>query len=723
MIRAVTLLAASIFALQASPLLAQPAPGSSDQPGPDGQTDGVAAPMSGAAVGSARSGPERRFTGADLFDLAIAADPQISADGRYIAYVRRSNDIMSDRAVSSIWLIDTRTGAEVPIAGRGGDAFNPRWSPSGDRLAFVSTENGGPQLWVRWMDGGEMVRLTGLPTSPSSMAWSPDERSIAYSMIVKDEGPKLGSAPSQKPEGAKWAEPLEIRDLLTYRADGEGYIEPGFEKIFLAPATGGAPRQLTFGRYDDGGPLSWSADGSTLYFGANRRPDWESDPVESEVYALDVASGGITQLTDRNGPDGQPVASPDGRLIAYLGFDDTGRAYENDDLYVMNKDGSNVRNLTSNWDFSPAGIVWDADGRAIYAQYDISGETRIARITLDGSVRDVADGLSGGGLDRPYTGGSFSVSDDDTIAFTGGTPVRPAEVQVTRGGDARMLTDLNRSLRSVKALGEVRRIATASSHDGLEIEGWLTLPPGYREGQRVPLILEIHGGPFAAYGPHFSTDNQLYAAAGFAVLSANPRGSTSYGEDFANQIDKAYPGNDYFDLISIVDHAIALGIADPDQLFVTGGSGGGVLTSWIVGNTNRFKAAATQKPVINWTTQALTADNPAFFGPYWIGSQPWEDPETYWRLSPLSLVGKVETPTLVVVGSEDYRTPVSESEQYYTALRLRGVPTALVKVPGASHGGFASRPSQSAAKASAILAWFERYRSGWTRREGIADLP
>ncbi len=260
-----------------------------------------------------------------------------------------------------------------------------------------------------------------------------------------------------------------------------------------------------------------------------------------------------------------------------------------------------------------------------------------------------------------------------------------------------------------------------SSHDGLEIEGWLTLPPGYTEGQRVPLILEIHGGPFAAYGPHFSTDNQLYAAAGYAVLSANPRGSTSYGEDFANEIDKAYPGNDYFDLMSIVDRAITLGIADPDQLFVTGGSGGGVLTSWIVGKTDRFKAAATQKPVINWTTQALTADGPAFFGRYWIGAQPWEDPETYWHLSPLSLVGEVETPTLVVVGSEDYRTPVSESEQYYTALRLRGVPTALVKVPGASHGSIAARPSQSAAKAAAILAWFDRYRSGWTRTASPAE--
>ncbi|WP_338447005.1 S9 family peptidase [Pelagerythrobacter marensis] len=718
-VRKLIFVGASLLAVQAQTGIARETPARSTQERPVEAPGRSAdpAPMSGAAAGSDRSGPERRFTGADLFDIAIASDPQISPDGRRIAYVRQTNDAMSDRAVSSIWLVDTRTGRETPIAGRNGDAFGPRWSPTGDRLAYASTEAGGPQLWVRWMEGGEAVRLTGLPTSPSNIAWSPDGRSIAYTMLVKGEAPKLGAAPANKPEGAEWAEPLEIRDLLTYRADGRGYIEPGFEKIFVVPATGGAPRQITFGRYHDSGPLSWSPDGSTLYFAANRRPDWESDPLESEVYAIDVATAGVRQLTDRDGPDANPVASPDGRLIAYLGFDDALRAYEDNDLYVMNRDGSDIRNLTVDWDYSPASIRWDADGRGIYAQYDIRGETRVARIALDGSVRDVAEGLSGGGLDRPYTGGSFTVSDNDAIAYTGGTATRPAEVQLRRGGESRILTDLNRSLRTVKSFGEVRRIAARSSHDGLEIEGWLTLPPDYVEGQRVPLILEIHGGPFAAYGPHFSTDNQLYAAAGYAVLSANPRGSTSYGEDFAHGIDKAYPGNDYFDLMSIVDRAIALGIADPDQLFVTGGSGGGVLTSWIVGKTNRFKAAATQKPVINWTTQALTADGPAFFGKYWIGAQPWEDPEAYWRRSPLSLVGNVETPTLVVVGSEDYRTPVSESEQYYTALRLRGVPTALVKVPGASHGSFAARPSQSAAKTSAILAWFDRYKAGWDRDE------
>ncbi|KTE06002.1 S9 family peptidase [Sphingopyxis sp. H115] len=711
--RKTALFSATIFAFAAQPLWAQQeeAPDTALASEPVTATP-TPAPMSASAVGSARTGPERRLTGADLFDLSIASDPQIASDGRHIAYVRRSNDIMTDRAVSSIWLIDTATGAETPVVG---GAFAPRWSPDGKRLAYVSTDGGSAQLWVRWMDGGEAVRLTGLPTSPSSLAWSPDGRSIAYTMLVKDEGPKFGSAPANKPEGAKWADPLEVRDLLTYRADGQGYLEPGFEKIFLVPATGGAPRQLTFGPYHDGGPLSWSRDGRTLYFSANRRPDWESDPVESEIHALDIASGTIATLTDRNGPDASPLVSPDGGKIAYLGFDDAGRAYENTNLYVMNRDGSGRRAIAENWDYSVDAIQWAADSRALYAQYDDHGETKVARIGLDGAVRDVAKGLSGGGMDRPYTGGSFTVSDGGAIAFTGGTWARPAEVQLARGGESRILTDLNRSLREVKSFGEVRKITTASSHDGKTIEGWLTLPPGHVEGQRVPLILEIHGGPFTAYGPHFSTDNQLYAAAGYAVLSANPRGSTSYGEAFAQEIDKAYPGNDYYDLISIVDRSIALGIADPDALFVTGGSGGGVLTSWIVGKTNRFKAAVTQKPVINWTTQALTADGPAFFGRYWLGAQPWEKPELYWSLSPLSLVGQVETPTMVVVGAEDYRTPVSESEQYYTALRLRGVPTALVKVPGASHGGIAARPSQSAAKASAILAWFEKYKKGWTR--------
>lgn len=310
----------------------------------------------------------------------------------------------------------------------------------------------------------------------------------------------------------------------------------------------------------------------------------------------------------------------------------------------------------------------------------------------------------------PTRAESFSVARDGSLAVSAGSAVRPPDVAIVRGGAARPLTRLNAWLGS-KRLGEVSAIS-AKSFDGQTIEAWLTLPPGYRPGTRVPTILEIHGGPYSAYGPSFATDNQLYAAAGYAVLSANPRGSTSYGQAFEDGIQLSYPGRDYDDLMAVVDAAVAQGVADPEHLFVTGGSGGGVLTTWIVGKTNRFKAAAAQKPVIDWASFVLTADAPNVFGPYWMGKYPWEDPQGYWARSPLSLVGNVKTPTLVVVGTEDYRTPVSESEQYYTALKVRGVPTALVKVPGANHGGLTARPSQSAAKAAAILAWFARYRDG-----------
>ena len=274
----------------------------------------------------------------------------------------------------------------------------------------------------------------------------------------------------------------------------------------------------------------------------------------------------------------------------------------------------------------------------------------------------------------------------------------------------RRLTHLNESGLGAKALGEVSKLPVTSSFDQRPIDAWMVTPPDFDPNRKYPLILEIHGGPWAAYGPAFSTDDQLYAAAGYVVLYANPRGSTSYGQDFADQIDKNYPGNDYDDLMSAVDAAIATGRVDPNNLFVTGGSGGGVLTAWIVGKTDRFRAAATQKPVIDLASFALTTDFAAGFSPGWRKERPWEDPQGYWKYSPLSLVGNVKTPTLVVVGSDDYRTPVSEAEQYYTALQLRGIPTALVKVPGASHGGIAARPSQAAAKASAILAWFERFR-------------
>ena len=655
--------------------------------------------------------PSKFFEGRDLFALQVATDPQIHPDGKVVAYTRVSYDVMKDKGRSSIWIVDTQSGVQTPLVSGAGDHSSPRWSADGSRLAYVSTAEGGkPQMFVRWMRSGEAARLAELIDAPSDPSWSPDGKWIAFTMFAPDEKPTLGEAPP-KPEGAEWAAPLEIITDVSYRADGAGYLKPGFTHVYVIPTEGGPPRQLTFGAFNETGPLSWTPDSQFVIATGNRLEGWEREPVNSEIYQISVVDGETKPLTTRKGPDTAFALSPDGTKLAYAGFDDELLSYTISQLYVMDLQSGSSRSLTASLDRSIDDAVWAADGRSLYAQYDDRGTTRIARISLDGRVHPITGGLSGAALDRPYTGGEFSVAKNGAVAFTSGSVQRPSDISIVRNGKRRQLTQLNESLLGHKALGEVKPLNVVSSVDQREIDAWLMTPAEFDPDKKYPLILEIHGGPFAAYGPVFSTDNQLYASAGYAVLYVNPRGSSSYGQEFANLIHHAYPGHDYDDLMSAVDAAIAQGYIDPDNLFVTGGSGGGVLTAWIVGKTQRFKAAASQKPVINWTSTALTTDIYTFMPKYWFAKAPWEDYEPYWRRSPLSLVGSVKTPTLVVVGDQDFRTPLSDSEQYYQALQLRGVPTALVKVPGASHGGLTARPSQSAAKASAILAWFSRYKS------------
>lgn len=684
---------------------------------------GCCAPLAPALAAPADAATPT-FQGRDLFGLQYATDPQIRPDGGAVAYARHSFDIMTDRGRSSIWLIDAESGAQVPLVAANGSHSSPRWSPKGDRLAYVSSaEDGRPQLFVRWMQTGQTARLAELLDAPDSLAWSPDGKWIAFTMFTPDSKPPLGEAPP-KPENAQWAPPLEVITDIVYRTDEGGYLKPGYTHVYVVAADGGTPRQLTFGAFNEAGPLSWAPDSSYIVATSNRSENWRREPVNTELYRISVTDGAITQLTKRDGPDTSGRVSPDGKTIAYLSFQDKFMGYQNLELNVMNADGSNSRSLTAALDRSIDTVEWAADGRSLYVQYDDHANTKVARVTLNGRVEPVAQGLSGASLDRPYTGGAFSVASNGTVAFTSGSGARPSDVSIVRAGRSKQLTQLNESWLASKTLGQVQPLKVSSSFDQRPIDAWLVLPPNLDRNKKHPLILEIHGGPFAAYGPLFSTDYQLYAAAGYVVLYTNPRGSTSYGDEFANLIHHKYPGNDYDDLMSCVDAAIAQGFVDPDNLFVTGGSGGGVLTAWIVGKTTRFKAAATQKPVINWTSTVLTTDVTTFMPKYWFDKLPWEDPNAYWVRSPLSLVGSVKTPTLVVVGDQDFRTPLSDSEQYYEALQLQGVPTGLVKVPGASHGGLTARPSQSAAKASAILAWFERYRAKpATEQAGAAPAP
>ena len=649
------------------------------------------------------------FSPEDVFEIEYASDPRVSPDGSQVAYVRVSMDIMTDRARRAIWVVDTDGTNHRPLVSGQGNFSSPRWSPSGDRLAYLSNTEGKTQLFVEWLDAGETAKVTTLPQSPSGIVWSPDGEQIAFTRLVPTAPPMLATMPD-KPKGATWAEPATVVDKMTFRVDGGGYLPSGSQQVFVVPAHGGTPRQMTSGDFPISSAVTWSPDSQSVIFSSNRRDDAEYHPRQSDLFAAALLTGQITQITDTAGPEGRPVVSPNGRYLAYTQTADIRQGYNGAKLTIRDLTTSESRSLTTDFDRSVSDIQWSQDSKSLWISYTDLGMVRVAKIDLRGKLRQSDIVLGGTAIGRPYTSGSFSVGGKGRLGYTLGRDDRPADVALMRPGKTPLkLTDLNGDLMGQRQMTRAERITWPSSHDAMMIEGWVMKPPGFDPAKSYPMILEIHGGPHSAYGPNYSTEAQLFAAAGYVVLYTNPRGSTSYGEQFANEIDLAYPGFDYDDLISGVDALIDQGYVDPQQLFVTGGSGGGVLTAWIVGKTDRFRAAVVAKPVINWASFVLTADRNYFFATTWFDAPPWEDYESYWTRSPLSLVGNVSTPTMLLTGESDYRTPMSETEQYYQALKHRGIDTLMVRIPGASHSIYA-RPSNLIAKVNNILAWFERYR-------------
>ena len=655
------------------------------------------------------------FSAADVFEMEYADDPQVSPDGSRVAYVRTSMDIMTDRGRRTIWVVDTDGGNHRPLVSGQGNYGSPRWSPSGDRLAYLSNRDGKTQLFVQWLDGGETAKITTLPQSPRSIVWSPDGTQIAFTRFVPAKPPTLAEMPA-KPKGAEWAEPATVIDRMTFRRDGGGYLPTGNNQVFVVPSDGGTPRQMTFGEYPISGSVSWMPDSQSIIFSSNRRENGEYQPRQNDLFAASIANGEITQMTDHAGPESNPAVSPNGRYLAYTSAADTRQGYNRAVLKIKDLRTGESRSLTASLDRSVSDVQWASDSKALWVSYNDLGMNRVAQVDLKGELKQSDIVLGGTAIGRPYTSGEFSVGGKNQLAFTLGRDDRPADLALLQPGkQPRVLTDLNSDLMGQREMARVERMTWASSHDGLEIEGWIMKPPGFDPKQTYPMILEIHGGPHSAYGPNYSTEAQLYAAAGYVVFYTNPRGSTSYGEEFANTIDLAYPGYDYDDLMSGIDALLELGYVDTDQLYVTGGSGGGVLTAWIVGKTDRFRAAVVAKPVINWASFVLTADLNYYFATTWFDAPPWEDYEGYWKRSPLSLVGNVSTPTMLLTGEADYRTPMSETEQYYQALKHRGIDTLMVRIPGASHSIYA-RPSNLIAKVNNILAWFDRH-SGTAENE------
>ena len=577
---------------------------------------------------------------------------------------------MKDRSKGNLWMISSDGKNHYKLTNQDVNESQARWSPSGDRIAFVSSSGEGSEIYVYWKASNTISKLTQLENGPSSISWSPDGTQIAFTMKVNAKAPVIATMPA-KPKGAKWAKSPRITDRLKHEADGVGYLKPGFNHVFVISSEGGTPRQITTGNFNHGGNISWSPDSKQIFYAGNRNENWEYDFRNSELYSSTILTNEISILTTRSGPDYAPKVSPNGKHVAYIGYEDKVQTYQLSQLQLMNTKGENKRVLSNKLDRSIDNAIWASDSKGLYISYDDFGKTKIAFIDLDGTITDIVENLGGTTLGRPYASGSFSVSKSGSIAYTYSRPDSPADVAVVnkKNKNASVITSVNEDLLNFRTLGKMEEIWYKSSVDGRDIQGWIVYPPNYDSQKKYPLLVENHGGPILNYGNRFSTEIQLYAAAGYIVFYPNPRGSTSYGEEFGNLLYNNYPGEDYNDVMDGVDEMLKRGVTSEDKLYVTGGSAGGIMTAWIIGKNNRFKAAVVAKPVMNWISKTLTADNYYGYANSRYPGQPWENFENYWKFSPISLVGNVETPTMVMVGMNDLRTPPSEAKQLYHALK------------------------------------------------------
>jgi dipeptidyl aminopeptidase/acylaminoacyl peptidase len=673
----------------------------------------------------------------DLFlDWEMVASPRVSPDGRQVVYTRRWADKVNDKYEDEIWIVDADGGRNRFLV-KGSQAA---WSPDSRRIAYVAEgKPAGAQVFVRWIDAPGETQLTRLERSPSGLAWSPDGRHIAFNMLVPGSAALTVKMPA-RPAGAKWVDAPRVVDRLNYRNDGSGWRPEGFAHIFVISDEGGAARQLTDGDYQHGSP-EWMADSQTIVFSAIRKSDAEYLRDDSEIYAVSLNGGAIRQLTDRKGPDTGPHVSPDGRLIAYTGNDENDNTYNVTRLYLMNADGSNKRALTDGFDRAPSGVFWAEDnGGVFFVAEDRGSQNLWFESARGGAPRQITEGAHVLNVSSASRGGlavgtmSSPNVPSDVVAFNlGSGKSSAADAGGAQVKEIKRLTAVNDDVLEGRRLGQVEEIwyDSVASAGGqcvatdsaplrpksgacatTRVQGWIVKPPDFDPSKKYPLLLYIHGGPHSMYGTGFNFEFQNHAAEGYVVLYTNPRGSTGYGQAFGNAINNAYPGQDYDDLMRGVDEVLKRGYIDERNLFVTGGSGGGVLTTWIVGHTDRFAAAVAMKPVVNWYSFVGTTDSADWY--YNFKKLPWEDPEEHLRRSPLTYVGNVKTPTMILVGDIDLRTPLEQTEQFYRALKMRKIPTAMVRLADEYHGfngDFSLRhPSNRVSQILFLRAWFDKYR-------------
>jgi dipeptidyl aminopeptidase/acylaminoacyl peptidase len=651
-------------------------------------------------LGAAEEKPAKLLGTETYMEMESVRNPDISPDGRSILFTRTWVDKISDRSISNIWIVDVEGKRARELTPGNWRDSSPVWSPDGKKVAFISDRDGTSQIHVMWFDTREVAQLTHVEAAPGDLVWSRDGNKLAFTMFIPDDKPILSVKLPPRPKGAKWAEPAVIIDRLSWRSDGRGPLPKGNSHIFVIDAElGGTPRQITSGDFSHRGP-EWSADGQKVYFSAIRKPDPEYQQNDSEIYSVDLKTLEVKTLTDRKGPDQGPRVSPNGNWIAYTGYDDRDYTSHLASLYLMDSDGGGKKLLAGNLPSSPSNIIWARDNSGVYYMMAEKGENNLYFVSTAGKIKKITEGI--------HSIFELSLSASGQGAAVVSTFHRPGYLvtfNLLKPAEFKPLVDVNQDVLAGVKLGEVEELWFKSA-DGWDIQGWLIKPAEFDPAKKYPLLLYIHGGPWAMYNVAFNWDWQNFAANGYAVLYTNPRGSTGYGQDFVNGIQYAYPGKDYDDLMAGVDAAVAKGFIDKDNLFVCGGSGGGVLTAWIVGHTNRFRAAVSMRPVINWHSFVGTTDGHMWYRQF--NKYPWEDPMEYAVRSPLHYVANVTTPIMVMTGEADLRTPIGQSEEYYRALKMLKKETLLVRMPEEYHGW--RRPSHRLLQQLYLMAWFEKYR-------------
>jgi dipeptidyl aminopeptidase/acylaminoacyl peptidase len=687
---------------------------------------------------------KRALTEKDLFDFVWVTDPEVSPDGTRVAFTRVNVDAKRTGYETSIWTAAVR-GKEAPVRMTNGkhDA-QPRWSPDGRHLILVrggdKDETGKPkppQLALLSLTGGEARTITDLPKGAANPVWSPDGKRIAFLSstteddIQKDQrkknAAKAGDVKTTEPEHES---DVHVISRAEYRSNDSGYLDPKRHVhiwTLQLPTTSDElvnPVQLTTGNFDEV-EVVWGRDSSRIYFLTNRVDEPYYELPATDIYSVPSAGGNSEKLATVPMYIGDLALSPDNRKLAFHGsVAKPIRSYSQPDLWVMDvaSDAKPI-NLTADYDFdmgssvfgdnaAPRGgrgprLYWSADGRLLFDTVEKQGRTPIVRVDAQsGAVTEFTRG------DQAVLGFSVNPDANATVALVS-TPVMIGDLfSVARDGTQTQITDFNRNLWSELNLTPPEEISY-TSFDGMRIQGWIQKPPDFDPQKKYPLILNIHGGPHAAYGWVFDHEFQWMAAKGYVVLYVNPRGSTSYGQEFGNVIQYHYPGDDYRDLMVGVDELLKRGYVDPKKLGVTGGSGGGVLTDWTITHTDRFAAAVSQRDISNWASWWYTADF-TLFQPNWFKAPPFEDPQDYNSRSAITFVKNIHTPVLFVLGEADYRTPQdSGGEQLFRALKYLKRPTAMVVFPRETHElSRSGEPWHRIERLEYIVGWFDKWMLG-----------